>query len=50
MDRSDGTLIVMLWVARCDGPLSRFEIAHLLSSCLKHQQAALFAGRLEACL
>jgi hypothetical protein len=50
MDRADGTIIVMLWVGRCDGPLSRFEIAHLLSKCLKSLPAANGAARLEACL
>lgn len=50
MDRTDATLIVMLWVARCDGPLSRHEFVELLASCLKAAHPAPTVARLEACI
>jgi len=50
MKRVDGTLLVLLWVARCDGPISRLEFAHLLSICLHGGDRRQTVDRLAICL
>lgn len=50
MNRVDGTLLVLLWVARCDGPISRHEFAHILATCLRNSKGTEAIERLVACL
>jgi len=50
MDVGERVFIVLCWVARCDGPLSRFEMRDLLTLALKDREPARAAVNLDRAL
>lgn len=50
MELGERVFMVLCWVARCDGPLSRFEMRDLLSLALKDREPARAAANLDRAL